>query len=967
MQKILLTALLLYSCHCYAQSNLLDNSDGLPNRYISSICQTKNGKLWIGTSNGLSNYDGYVFTNYYTYTQGIRLSNSRVNCMYEDTNGKLWVGTNAGINKIDLKNEMSESFPATEQYAFISFCELDKKKFLAGTANGQLFLVNGGTFRKVFALDQALAINNIQIDKNSNILFYTISEGKVYTLNKNYQLIDTSAYTIPGNFIVVGDTLVTSENKSGELLLFHKNNKLKSKLIEQINAQYNQAILFYTDRSGSVWVSYKNGDIIKIDFRTNTFEDYSYALKLNYFGSKINCIYEDQMGLIWIGTAGGLGKVLADKHRFRRVLYSPYSDDPEKCFSTRGMLKVNDSILLISTYKGLAEYNVYANDYAIYLYRSGEQWLQPNPYEFIRWDEQRVLLSSTTERLLFYDLKTHQFAPALKDNYFSTRQVLALYRDQAGIIWVGTRLGLRIYDPYEKILIEPEAAKTIQTKRVWCITENLKNELFIGTDKGLYVLDKQRKIKKHYTIGTIPALSNDEIVGMLSDTNNVWLASRGGGLMHLKTEKNEIGYYNVQDGLPDNIVYGIVKDKDELWLSTQTGLSNFNRKENRFYNYFEKDGIADNEFNSASYLRFDDERIFFGGINGVTFFDPEKIYIKRDKPFIMLNRSSNDTLIRRLSSESENYTATFPYEQKNCSFSFYLSDFYHSGRNTYYYKIEDIDSGWIAIGTQNNLRFDYLMPGKYKLQIKGKNENGIESANLIDVQIFIDDVFYRTTTFRIVLVLVLVFIIGGFIFYRFKQLKSVTDLRIKIARDLHDEVGSLLTRISMLTELFKIKGNEHAEIDKIAQASRTATTTMSDVLWSIDARNDKLANIIDRMREHAESLLGTKGISYTFNTFQLNTEQIIEMNTRQNCMLIFKEAIHNIVKHSMATQVIIQLMEQEGYLLLTIKDNGPGDHANASGSGQGLRNMKMRAKEINADLSITAMQGYRVHLKFKRK
>jgi signal transduction histidine kinase len=174
----------------------------------------------------------------------------------------------------------------------------------------------------------------------------------------------------------------------------------------------------------------------------------------------------------------------------------------------------------------------------------------------------------------------------------------------------------------------------------------------------------------------------------------------------------------------------------------------------------------------------------------------------------------------------------------------------------------------------------------------------------------------------------------------------------------------LLTRISIHTELIKhahldIDKNKN-ELNKIAETSRLATTTMSDVLWSVDARNDKAGNLIDRMREHADMMLLPLGIKVIFN-HNLNSDKTINLTVRQELFLIFKECIHNIAKHSKSTEVTIDLKNGNGKFEMYVSDNGKINAINST-HGQGLKNMKMRAEKIAASIEIWQQNGFHVKL-----
>ncbi|MES2689078.1 MAG: histidine kinase, partial [Bacteroidota bacterium] len=199
---------------------------------------------------------------------------------------------------------------------------------------------------------------------------------------------------------------------------------------------------------------------------------------------------------------------------------------------------------------------------------------------------------------------------------------------------------------------------------------------------------------------------------------------------------------------------------------------------------------------------------------------------------------------------------------------------------------------------------------------------------------------------------------------RIRQLMKVQHIRTRIASDLHDEVGGVLARISIQSELLSRNnepGNQQNEqLHRIAENSKHAIGMMSDVLWSIDARSDTLQNMLDRMRDFA-TVLDEKNIACTFSIHTTDGGIQLASDKRQHIYLIFKEAITNMIKHSNATKASIELTVRSGVLILLIHDNGTISTP-AKLPGQGLANMKMRAAKLHADLTINTNNGYGISL-----
>jgi signal transduction histidine kinase len=197
---------------------------------------------------------------------------------------------------------------------------------------------------------------------------------------------------------------------------------------------------------------------------------------------------------------------------------------------------------------------------------------------------------------------------------------------------------------------------------------------------------------------------------------------------------------------------------------------------------------------------------------------------------------------------------------------------------------------------------------------------------------------------------------------------KVEKLRIKIASDLHDEVGSLLTQISINTEVLpylKVKKELDEKINLIREKSAQVIKIMSDVIWSIDSRNDTLESLVNRVNQFAFSFLKQKGMKLIFKNRIKNGGKKLKLEVRQNLMLIAKEAINNAVKYSGGTALEISFKENKRRLEMTIKDNGKGLPGETHERGNGLRNMKMRAELINAQIDFVNENGLKILLSLK--
>jgi signal transduction histidine kinase len=317
---------------------------------------------------------------------------------------------------------------------------------------------------------------------------------------------------------------------------------------------------------------------------------------------------------------------------------------------------------------------------------------------------------------------------------------------------------------------------------------------------------------------------------------------------------------------------------------------------------------------------------------------------------------------------SGNLSLELPYGNRSFAVHFALADYTRPGNNKYSYILEGHDKEWINLGNQSFIRMVDVPPGKYKLRIKALGSDGMWNEKELNISIIAAQIFYRSWWFIGLGILLVSGSAFAFYTYRIRQYRKMLDMRTRIASDLHDEVGSHLTGIALSSDLMKqFPADERIAklIERISNSSRQASTKMSDVLWSIDSRSDTLDSLLNRITEHALEIFEPAGIEFTIKTEGLPEHQKLPMNTRHNLYLIFKEATNNIVKHSGANKATISVAAKNGWLEMRISDNGTAPPDPDRKTGQGLRNMHMRAELMNGKIEINFENGFRIQVAVK--
>ncbi len=987
--------------------------------------------MWFATQNGLNRYDGYTFK-VYTHDPSVAnsLPDAPISCIAEDESGTLWIGTvGQGLYSFDESSGKFHSWkdfngiPAAELSKIINIADSRDNKLWLRTYEGKIYAFNKGNHKyflpcnenslsgEIMKYIEGKLMEFIYVD-NRGYLWTGVRGGDLYKYDaKNDKVSVWNINSLSNNNEIYTATM----DHEGILLLgtaqglfsFNPGSGVfrKISIPGVIGEKFSKDIFYsiFCDKEGKIWVG-TNSDLYVLDLHNNSIRDFPGNLNNEnaFHGNSVNCIFQDNEGILWFGT-GDNGINICSKLSSQ---FNTFLGRSENVNATMSIFKDNKDVLWLGTYgegilsinsrtgkvkrwKGSATLPGMGNDMALCM---------------VEGHGNKLLIGNNNLRVTIYDIEKNtetvlKLPPkgALQAGGFVID--VMKYRDT---LWIGVMEGgFYAYDEKRKVFkfwsSSSSSKNGLKDNSITKIHVDKRGNFWIGTMfGGLYYFDKahDRFIQYANDPKKERSISNNSISSMYdTPDSNLWIATLVGGLNYFDVENKKFYVLTTKDGLPSNHLYGILPDDEgNLWISTEKGLSRFTPKITRhgnqlsvggtFRNYDEKDGLQSNEFTQNSYFRAKDGTLYFGGVNGINYFDPKFIKSNKFIPSVnitelrlfnqaVMNGDKTGILTKNIAATNDIYLT---YKQNVFSLEFMCTSYANPEKNKYAYKMEGFDKDWTYTDAKKrDATYTNLDPGEYIFRVKGCNNDGIWSSRETILKIHISPPFYKTWWF---ITLTIFFIIGSVVWivriasvrkYK-KQLvelehqRQIEGIRSRIARDIHDDIGSELTQISLLSEI--IKRNEGSSsksiaiIDRLNSSARAIIHNLGEIVWAINPQYDNLSSLLAYFNNYISQLLENTEIEYQMNFTEVKGYIPVNPELRRNLFLLLKEALSNILKHTRTSKITIRLeVSNDEFEFWIIDDGGGVDESKKSKFGNGMKNMDARMKSIGGTLEIISNPG----------
>ena len=795
----------------------IDNRNGLSNSSINSIFQDKDQLLWVGTWDGLNRYDGAHFSVYNHNIDKLESSigSNVILSIKEDKRNNIWINTVGGISRYHkatgkfsryfYKNTSPQKITENEYDLIIS----NEGTVFCFAANGILsqYDFNTDKFRPVHQFNKHETI--VKMCFFGQNLCYLTKSGQLLLANfeqKKLKVIKSfSNKNGISNFFAINGKIIYTTNKDSHYVvdqdLSNKSIALPAKKIKAIN--------MYKDHYVVAWENQGMG-VFNKEFKTSDFLKNEITAVENL---KITALNVGQDHILWLGTDGnGLIQIYPKENFFGSFTKANGANinKPVRAFAE------NSGNLWVGT-KGngvLVFNNFWSGSSALSKPQKIDMstGLENNAvFALEKGSDQLIYIGTDGKGLSVFDLKRNRllnWKDIKNSNQFPEfKSVYAISKDKNGDLWLGTSgyglihlsiirnsdqsLSIQNFKQYSSSSVEKNGPVN---DIIYALAQGKDDRLWIACRYGgLSVLNRRTgKFKTHKAFGYEGSLSHSDVLSLFYDSKNrLWIGTSY-GLNYLSyeeslKEKPRFIKITTDKGLPNNTIHAIQEDgAGNIWLSTNKGLAKINPANNSIANYQESDGLQSNEFSDGAAFKAPNNNLLFGGIYGFNFFLPKNIIESSKQPNVLISDlqlggkefENNQYLIVKAKQQT---SLTFQLERKSnfFQFSFNALNYFNASKNEFAYKLNGLDQSWRYTGTDGNIAYYNLPPGKYELLVRWSNGEGIWTNDVVALKLEVKQYFWLTYPAYAVYLLLL--LAGGYAFHLYR--KNKLEMKFKLERE----------------------------------------------------------------------------------------------------------------------------------------------------------------------------------------
>ncbi len=955
--------------------DIISSREGLSHNYTSSIVSDSLNIKWIGTENGITKYDGFNFKYIKPSEAYKNLKNENIEVLFKENANRIWIGTKSGgLSCLNIRQDSISNYnflinsTSKDNLSILSLAQDSSKNIWAGTLNEGIYIIdyiNNKLIKHINIESNVLGIikdtsNNMWYASKNTIYKYNPYNGKTTQLQIDYTITDLALDKIR-NRIWIG-----TAGSQGRLYYLD----LKTNNIEYIQsiAQSNFGIIFSLDHHNRLWVGTWRQGLYRSNTDLSSFDkirlvpNRSEKIETNY--NSIIDIHHDQNNITWVATTnGGIVKLIEPKG-FNNLDIHIKPEQLKGDFNIQSMYRDPNHLFIGTCKKGV-------------FYGTDHNKLKPiegigeEKIFALKKYKNKILIGSTSG-LYAFDLNTKKIV--FKNA--SLRKVTAIHIDQKETLYLGTQHDGVAIVPYNQISnkqayqfysnTSSNNAYKIKSSRITSIAQDTKNNIWFGTYNGVHLfnINEQKFYSQSQLLDTeLPSIIINEL--KIKD-DAIWIATPG-GLFKLIYNNNKLSvnkHLTKKDGLNTDFICALDFDEqNNLWLSANTEIVKYNEKTGSYTTFQDVDGIRTTSFNNGSVFKDNKNTIYFGGVDNITFFNPDKVLAMKTTPQIIFTnlRVNNENVNFKNKKKKHNiinedfgYTNTITLNHKDNFFSIDIipNDFLGNDNINYQYKLEGQQNNWINIKNWNELNFTGLNAGKYTLRVAATrdNQNWLESKS---IDIIIKNSPWRSpwAFFGYALLLAGLLYISIRIYKNQLVLKNklqlaridrekeirLSEAKLNFFTNMSHEFRTPLTLIaSPLSELMESSALPIKVLEKLKIIDRNTNRLLDLVnqlldfrkadygLLKLNASSGDFVSFANEVFLYFKEVAKTKNITYTFTSSNTNIEFPFDRNKME---IVLCNLLSNALKYCREGDSItfsLNTSQQTNSCLISIKDSGPG-------------------------------------------
>jgi signal transduction histidine kinase/ligand-binding sensor domain-containing protein len=927
--------------------------DGLAQNWVQAVAQDRSGFIWLGGDRGLQRFDGYSFTLYSALDPAAsRELSGLIDGIRVDATGALWVQASGALFRRD---------PAMQHFIRVALEHgpIPPSAGWAPDSAGRMWVIDGGALRWIEPGTAGARLHTApgQTSWPGTIVLATSRSGGVWLarteagrgrvarfdpVSGKVNAYPLETVTLPMVMLEDAQGQVWVGGEGGVELLpaggdrFQSVPAFRGLIIRALIPQDSTVVLVPTDgalfrvnprgsvierwdlpaagalptdvvvdHEGGIWVTTLADGVVRIDPRTPLFR---YASSRSTpplaLGSDfVTSLAQPGDGALWVGTLrGGAYRVSADG---KPVAFRHRSGDTRSLASDEVLDFISDRAggFWVATNRGLCRFEqpgfrCYALDQgAIGIVRDNEGWF---------W------FANGPASVVSFDPVTGKFGPEVG----TPTQILWLHIDpDSGELWMGGAALLRVRVAAGRIIgpLQPIDATVSPLDLTYAMHRDRHGDLWLGGHQGLQRWDSA---SRRFAVLDVPELRRVTVFSIEEDS------------------------------------------EASLWLGTSQGLVHYSPPTGRARRYRRQDGVLSGEFNRRAAVRLRDGELIFGGVDGLTRVRPEPAAGSPTAAPIVFTRWRKVTKNGQVDAPVDTMSRLLlgPGDRA-FSIDFAALTFAVGPARRYRYRLEGQSDEWME-STDHVVTYSTPPPGRYTFRVQeAADREGEWLAPGGSVGLQVIPPFWSTTWFRGLLLLGFVVIAWTAHRARLRQVLATERIRLRISRDLHDEIGAGLSSIALLSDSVGVGGAlAEPERARIGQSAREMVDDLRDIVWAIDPEADHLDDVVTRMKDVAATLLHS--VRLTFNTpAARELSERIGMTARRDLLLVYKEVLHNVAKHARASEVTVDIVARGTVLELTVSDNGVGFNPGEPRTGTGSKSMHERVARLGGTLGVTSAPG----------